>query len=77
MKTKIIALLATGLLLMSLVGPAFAAPFPLVTICHVDDTGNGHVMTVGGNAPVIHLAAHGDDFLVLLAADETRCNDLP
>ena len=61
MRTKIIALLATGLLLMSLVGPAFAAD-PRVEICH--NYGDGkfeRTISVAPDAVADHVADHGDD----------------
>jgi len=57
MKTKIIALLATGLLLMSLVGPAFAAQMPKEYVCH-----DGETIHISGNAMAAHLA-HGDTII--------------
>ncbi len=57
MKTKIIALMAAGLLTMSLVTPAFAGATKVV-MCHQDNNG-GHTIEVALSAVDSHLA-HGD-----------------
>ena len=60
MKTKIIALMAAGLLTMSLVAPAFAGGHK-VQICHLEANETGHVIEVSGNGNALanHLS-HGD-----------------
>ena len=45
MKTKIIALMAAGLLTMATVAPAFAAQ-PKVLVCHNESNGSYHVIEV-------------------------------
>ena len=75
MKIKIVALLATGLLLMSLVGPAFAAPAAKTMFCH--HTGNTvyTIVDVSGGAVDTHMNYDGD--WEITGADGFTTDDCP
>ncbi len=63
MKTKIIALMAAGLLTMSLVAPAFAAA-EKVLVCHNESNGSYHVIEVSMNSWLNSHSNHKTDFLI-------------
>ena len=65
MKTKIIALMAAGLLTMSLVAPAFAAARTPVSVCHENRDGSFVVLEVSQHAWLnAHQPNHtGDDLM--------------
>ena len=66
MKTKIIALMAAGLLTMSLVAPAFAAA-EKVLVCHNESNGSYHVIEVSMNSWLNSHSNHkegSEDFLI-------------
>ena len=81
MKTKIIALMAAGLLVMSLVGPAFALKGGIASthvkteICHVDGKADGSMnytlIEVADSAVDTHVPGHPDDLLIGDEVDPT------
>ena len=81
MSKKIIALLAAGLLLMSMVAPASAAATK-VTYCHLNGTMNGNGMdnwtdvTVSGGAILTH-DCHPSDFVMVEADGTVLATDCP
>ncbi len=92
MKTKIIALMAAGLLTMSMVGPAFANPgqggpgtanaHDKVDVCHVEGDGSAHIINITTVAFENNHETHGDKLIneTLVGSEyitEAACLALP